>query len=137
MDYSEYLRYKKQSCAQTIARNTCVDAGLRTDMLAKATNTTYRAIISTSSCCPTVIPDTAVKFVNTESHPIMPTERCSVTCSSFTDKYSAPFITIPGCPIPYTSTSYISKKCTPCYQGTQLDNWKTVGPECSPIPPSK
>jgi hypothetical protein len=129
MDASEYLRYKKRSCATTIARNKCIDAGLRTDMLSKAANTTYQPPYSTigivQACCPTAV-ETAIRYGGDYTTAIKPTEKCGVTCTSFTDKYNAKFITQVGCPVPYMSTIYLSPCKVQEFQGTQFDNFKVI-----------
>jgi hypothetical protein len=129
MDASEYLRYKKRSCGTTIARNKCIDAGLRTDMLAKAANQTFISpnsnLAMPRTCCPTAV-ETAIRYDGDYGTAIKPTEKCGVTCSSFTDKYSAKFITQVGCPIPYMSTIYKSPCKVQEYQGTQFDNFKVI-----------
>lgn len=130
MDASEYLRYKKLSCSQTIARNKCMDAGLRTDILAKTANSTYRSTNSTigftPTCCVPTVPETSIRFSNDENIAIKPSERCSVNCSTLTDRYTTPFVVKPGCPIPYMSTTYKSPNCTPCYQATRRDDIKPI-----------
>ena len=129
MDASEYLRYKKRSCGTTIARNKCIDAGLRTDMLAKAANTIYHTPHSTigiaQSCCPNA-PETAIRYGGDFTTAIKPTDQCGVTCTSFTDKYSAPFITQVGCSVPCVSTIYLSPCKVKEYQGTQSDTSKVI-----------
>jgi hypothetical protein len=122
MDYSAYLKLKKQSCSMTIARNRCIDSSLRTDMLAKAANRTYVPPFSTIVSNK----ESHVSFHTNTTIPVKPSETCGVTCSNIMDRYTTPFISISGCPITYTSTIYKSSNCKACYQATQFDNFKPI-----------
>lgn len=128
MDYSEYLRYKKASMPTTIARQTCMDASLRTYILSKAANTTSNTQNSTftkKACCPGIAPEAAIGYrTNTTEASKLPETERAICCSTFQDRYTAPFIEKPGCPVPYMSTTYLSPKCEPCYQGTRFDKFK-------------
>lgn len=124
MNASEYLNYKKKQCPKTIARNQCMDAGLRTEMLAKASNTHYVSKNQLSTLKVVMCQTATVGFGGSDTQPVRPTTICGPTCETSKDRYSSPFITVPGCPVPYMSTMYLSPcKVTP-YQGTQSDNFK-------------
>jgi hypothetical protein len=119
MNASEYLNYKKKQCSKTIARNQCIDAGLRTNMLAKATNTYF---LSKSSLI--TIKNTG--FAGDDVTPVAATLRCGPTCDTMNDRYTTPFITVSGCPITYLSTTYVSPCKVEPYQSTRLDTLRII-----------
>lgn len=132
MDASRYLRLKTASCPQTIARNQCVSAGQRTAMLAVAATTTYVSPNNTKDTlhaqpCAIIKGDDGSQYARTTSKvaynsdyvtPVMPSQRCPSTgvCNDIANRYSAPFITLPGCPMPSTTATYLSPCATECYQ---------------------
>jgi len=150
MDASRYLRLKTASCPQTIARSRCIEAGLRTEMLGKAATTTYISpnamtnnpdVPVQSECCtnyiepgglnpvPKTMITTRIGFGGDYVQPINPPKGCewSAMCNDITNRYSDPFIILPGCPYPATASTLtevgggrvISKVCA-CYQCTPL-----------------
>jgi hypothetical protein len=126
MNASEYLNYKKRQCVKTIARNQCMDAGLRTDMLAKAANTHFVSKNQLSTLTLAMCETANKGYGGDYNTPIKSTETCGVTCAYLKDRYTAPFITTAGCPIPYVSTSYLSPCKVQPFQGTQFDNFKVI-----------
>lgn len=113
MNASEYLTYKKKQCSKTIARNQCMDAGVRTEMLQRAANTYSGA--NNALLCQTK----TTGFKSTDTLTGRP-----IACCASTDRYSSPFITIPGEPMPHTSTLYLSPCKVQPYQGTRFDTFK-------------
>jgi hypothetical protein len=133
MNASEYLNYKKKQCVKTIARNQCMDSGLRTEMLAKAANTHFVSKNQLSTLTLAMCQTATVGYGGSDTQPVRPTTICGPTCETRDDRYSSPFITIPGCPIPYTSTIYKSPCKVMPFQGTQFDNFKVQHTyECAP-----
>jgi hypothetical protein len=126
MNASEYLNYKKKQCPKTIARNQCIDAGLRTTILAKAANKHFVSKNQLSTLTLAMCQTSTKGFSGDYTTPVMPTLRCGPTCETLGDRYTAPFITTPGCPIPYTSSFYLSPCKVELFQGTQFDNFKVI-----------
>jgi hypothetical protein len=131
MDASQYLRRLKESCTQTISRPKSIDAGLRTQIVRNAAIRTYvpptmsksqTGIIPTNECCLKPQPgyDGAVT-------PIMPpVAGCisEIACNDLENRYADPIV-LPGCPIPYMSSTYIQANSY-VYQGTREQTSEAV-----------
>lgn len=122
MDASQYLRRLKESCTQTLGRPKAMDAGLRTQIVRNAATSTYvpptqskvqTGLRPTNECCLKPQPgyDGAVT-------PIALPAGCisQAACNDLENRYAEP-ITLPGCPIPYMSSTYVQADSY-CYQGT-------------------
>jgi hypothetical protein len=123
MDASQYLRRLKESCNQTIARSKCIDAGLRTQIVRNTAMSTYipptqsknqSGIEPINQCCLKPLPgyDGAVT-------PIQLPAGCvsDAACNDISNRYADPII-LSGCPIPYTSSTYVQADSYK-YQGTR------------------
>jgi hypothetical protein len=130
MDASQYLRRLKESCTQTISHAKCMDAGLRTTIVRNAALSTYtsptksktqRELTPTNTCCLKPQPgyDGAVT-------PIQLPDGCVsiAACNDMENRYANPIV-LPGCPIPYMSSSYVSADKY-VYQGTREQTAEAV-----------
>ena len=146
MDASRYLRLKTASCPQTIARNRCIEAGLRTEMLRKAATTTYISpnnmtynpdVPPPDECCtnyiepggwnpvPKTMITTRVGFSGDYVQPINPPKDCvsAAMCNDIANRYEYPFIDLSGCVYPATASTItevgggiVVSKACACYQ---------------------
>ena len=119
MDASRYLRLKTASCPQTIARNQCISAGQRTSMLATIATTTYVSPNNNTDTIHVMPCETGkVSYGGSYVTPVMPSHGCPSlgACNDIANRYSAPFITLPGCPMPSTTTNYLSPCTVENYQ---------------------
>jgi hypothetical protein len=143
MDASQYLRRLKESCSQKISHAKCIDAGLRTTIVRNAALSTYipptksktqTGLTPINQCCLKPLPgfDGAVT-------PIQPPDRCvsAAACNDMENRYANPIV-IPGCPIPYMSSSYVSADKY-VYQGTREQTAEAVRllgcTDCTAPPP--
>jgi hypothetical protein len=130
MDASQYLRRLKESCTQKIARPKCIDASLRTQIVRNAATTKYvspvaKPVSAPSGCC-TKLPETAVKYDGAVTPIVLPDTECiaQAACNDLENRYANPII-LPGCPIPYTSSSYVRADSYK-YQGTREQTSEAV-----------
>lgn len=143
MDASQYLRRLKESCTQTLGRSKCIDAGLRTTIVRNAAMSTYipptqskaqTGLTPTNECCLKPQPgfDGAVM-------PIQPPAGCisAAACNDIANRYADPIV-LPGCPIPYMSSSYV-RADKYSYQGTREQTAEAVRllscTDCTAPPP--
>lgn len=124
MDASQYLRRLKESCPKIVSRRQdCRTADEHTHMLGLLATTTY---ISQANRVEGRIPLACASAKpaqgGTEVTPVdtLPGVSCaSGLCSNyFSDRYTTPIITIPGCAYPAMSSTYIQTCVTPCVQGS-------------------
>jgi hypothetical protein len=106
MDASAYLRRKKEAMTQYIHRTPYLDAGVRTEMLARnaASVSKYPHVVQT--CCSGVPPQT--------------TSNSSDCCqaNNRNDLYTTPYITKGCCPMIYAVSTPTSTVCSYSYQAT-------------------
>lgn len=144
MDASQYLRRLKESCTQTLGRPKAIDASLRTQIVRNAATSTYvpptqskvqTGLTPTNECCLKPQPgfDGAVT-------PILPPAGCisQAACNDMENRYAEP-ITIPGCPIPYMSSTYVQANSYK-YQGTreqtaEAERLRNCKDSTRPLPP--
>jgi hypothetical protein len=128
MDASEYLRYKKAAQGAYISRQQPpMDAGMRTLIVRKAAERTFVPAASGAGAAPHVPAccTARVAYGGGAVTPIKPASGCEAAamCDQLNDRYTAPGISLPCCPIPYTSTSYLSVASSAaacrCAVGTQ------------------
>lgn len=105
MDASQYLRRLKESCTQTLGRPKCMDAGLRTQIVRNsAMSGVTSEVAPKNQCClkPMAGYDGAVT-------PILPPAGCvsKAACDDMERRYTEEPIILPGCPIPYTTATYV------------------------------
>jgi hypothetical protein len=129
MDASQYLKHKIAAQKNYIARQGCVDAGLHTYIKQKAAESYYvspnsNATILHSDCCPTTLRYGGSDYVT----PVKPVSGCASAgaCAQLTDPYTTPYIVLPCCSIPYTSTSYVAACTSNCYVGTRVQTAASV-----------
>jgi len=121
MDASRYLRLKKATYTQTLARNECISAGLRTSILATAATRTY---VSPNDNKDTIhimpCKTSKVAFGGSYVTPIMPPQGCpsAGACNDLNNRYDAPFITLPCCDFTRDSATYQSPCKVIPYQAT-------------------
>ena len=124
MDASQYLRYKVQSMNQYIKRGGPVDAGLQTMRLAQRVTSPGVYVSPVNQTGPVAPPACCTKspsYSNTESMPV-DTPCVGGACTEISSIATTPYISIAGCPFPYTSTNTnviraIVGGCE-CYQST-------------------
>lgn len=120
MDASRYLRLKKEACAQTLARSKCIPSSLRTDMLAKAATQTFHTTHDAAPVCIYPCNTSKVAFGGNVTESIHPASAClaNTMCADISDRYTTPFVVVPGCERPTEAPLYVSAHCTPCYHST-------------------
>lgn len=115
MDYSTYLRRKRESMTQYVHRKPFLDAGIRTEMLGKQANSVSAP---TTEPAARVLPCAAatVGLGGNYVEPIRPanTKLACAICESRNSLYTDPYIVKEGCPIPYEIKTYISPCKKPC-----------------------
>jgi hypothetical protein len=121
MDASEYLRHKKAAAGAYISRQQpAMDAGLRTMIVRKAAERTFvpaASVPSGAAPAPVFVPaccTSRVAYGGGAVTPLKPASGCesATMCTQLADRYTAPSISLPCCPFPYTSTSYLSVAAT-------------------------
>ncbi len=134
MDASQHLRMKKQCMSQYLSRSSCVEAGFRTRTIQQAANRYYAnpnapETVSVQQCGSainsnngqlmlTYPPEAHIGFGGNTTVAIQPVQGASCTsCDSFATFYLPPMV-IPGVPIVYTSSSYVSPCTFIPFQGT-------------------
>lgn len=115
MDYSTYLRRKRESMTQYVHRKPFLDAGIRTEMLGKQANSVSAP---TTEPAARVLPCAAatVGLGGNYVEPIRPANAklaCAI-CESRSSLYTDPYIVKEGCPIPYEIKTYVSPCKKPC-----------------------
>jgi len=131
MDASTYLRRKREAMPQIIARNSSMDAGMRTEMLGRAVNSTFISKNSVNGvvtdCCQAL-----PSYGSANTQPIKAPETCANICGSMNERYTAPYIEVQGFPIQYMSTSYILQpKVMPFQEVPGLASQKIAAVLCS------
>jgi len=128
MDASSYLKHKIAAQKNYISRQKCVDAGLYTYIKQTAANSYYvnpnsNTPIIHVSCCTSV-----VSYGGDYVDPVKPLSGCASAgaCAQLSDPYTTPYVVLPCCPIPYTSTSYIGPCKSNCYVGTRVQTAASV-----------
>ncbi len=115
MDYSTYLRRKRESMTQYVHRKPFLDAGIRTEMLAKQANSVSAP---TGEPVARVLPCAAasVGLGGNYVDPIRPAKADlgSAICENRSSLYTSPYIVKEGCLIPYEIKTYISPCKKPC-----------------------
>ena len=139
MDAGELTRYRVRSMSTFISRSRCTESGLRTWALQQATNTVYKtpnsalstiadpcmpcnSITSSNNSAPLteILTNTRMGFGGDYTTAIPPFSGDPATAikESEYNFYRLPYV-LPGCPIPYMSSNYLSACMSlPNFQGT-------------------
>lgn len=130
MDASQYLRRRIASCSQTIGRNQCVSASVRTDILRHASNTVTNATAAPTVCC-------SRGGVNSTTT-IVPIPGAACVCQDIALRYTTPYMTLPAAPMLYESPSYVPDCKVIPYVGTRAQHTEAVRlracADCTPPP---